>query len=91
LPDVTTVADLRKIPHSLRGLDLLNPMNCTRVPGVQLELPPGVRGSDDPTAPRGAPAVPDPRLLHALACTIVELDKLQCETRPSRGHRPVKR
>jgi hypothetical protein len=75
MPDLRTVADLRKIPSSLRGLDAENPVNRTRIPGVQLELPPGARGTNDPRAPRGAPAVPDARLVDVLARSLHELSR----------------
>ena len=38
------VDDLEDIPQELRGLHPANPVNLTRGGGVQLELPPRVRG-----------------------------------------------
>jgi phage replication-related protein YjqB (UPF0714/DUF867 family) len=37
--------DIEKIPKELRGLHPKNPVNSTRSGGVQLELPPRVRGT----------------------------------------------
>lgn len=45
------VDDLEAIPAPLRGLHPENPVNCARRGGVQLELPPRVRG----LGPRGRP------------------------------------
>jgi phage replication-related protein YjqB (UPF0714/DUF867 family) len=44
LPDYTVVTDLEEIPQALRGLHAENPVNLPRGGGVQLELPPRVRG-----------------------------------------------
>ena len=44
LPDYEIVTDLDEIPQSLRGLHPRNPVNLTRHGGVQVELPPRVRG-----------------------------------------------
>ncbi len=44
LPDYTVVTDLDEIPQALRGLHPENPVNLPRGGGVQLELPPRVRG-----------------------------------------------
>jgi phage replication-related protein YjqB (UPF0714/DUF867 family) len=44
LPDYTVVTDLDDIPQALRGLHPENPVNLPRGGGVQLELPPRVRG-----------------------------------------------
>jgi phage replication-related protein YjqB (UPF0714/DUF867 family) len=44
LPAYDIVDDVNAIPPDLRGLDARNPVNCTRAGGVQLELPPRVRG-----------------------------------------------
>ncbi len=45
LPDYTAETDLERIPTELRGLHPANPVNLARGGGVQLELPPRVRGS----------------------------------------------
>jgi phage replication-related protein YjqB (UPF0714/DUF867 family) len=45
LPDYTVVADLEAIPRELRGLHPSNPVNLPRGGGVQVELPPRVRGT----------------------------------------------
>lgn len=44
LPDYEIVTDLDAIPRELRGLHPNNPVNVPRHGGVQLELPPRVRG-----------------------------------------------
>ena len=44
LPEYTVVTDLEEIPQALRGLHAENPVNLPRGGGVQLELPPRVRG-----------------------------------------------
>jgi phage replication-related protein YjqB (UPF0714/DUF867 family) len=44
LPEYEVLDDLTAIPSGLRGLDPRNPVNRSRGGGVQLELPPRVRG-----------------------------------------------
>jgi phage replication-related protein YjqB (UPF0714/DUF867 family) len=44
LPEYSSVDDLEAIPKELRGLHRDNPVNRPRDGGVQLELPPRVRG-----------------------------------------------
>jgi phage replication-related protein YjqB (UPF0714/DUF867 family) len=44
LPQYTWLDDLERIPSHLRGVHPDNPVNRTRAGGVQLELPPRVRG-----------------------------------------------
>lgn len=45
LPDYTIHTDLPSIPKELRGLHHANPVNLPRSKGVQIELPPRVRGT----------------------------------------------
>jgi phage replication-related protein YjqB (UPF0714/DUF867 family) len=45
LPDYQILDDLDAIPRELRGLHETNPVNLPRRQGVQIELPPRVRGS----------------------------------------------
>ena len=45
LPDYTVVTDLDQIPKDLRGLHPTNPVNLPAQQGVQIELPPRIRGS----------------------------------------------
>ena len=45
LPDYTVETDLEAMPRELRGLHADNPVNLPRQQGVQIELPPRVRGS----------------------------------------------
>jgi phage replication-related protein YjqB (UPF0714/DUF867 family) len=63
LPDYEVVTDLDDIPRELRGLHPANPVNVPRHGGVQLELPPRVRGlgpkwadwtSEEPVPPMAA-------------------------------------
>jgi phage replication-related protein YjqB (UPF0714/DUF867 family) len=44
LPGFTIEDDIDRIPVELRGLHKANPVNLPRHGGVQLELPPRVRG-----------------------------------------------
>ena len=62
LPDFEMIDDLDTIPDGLRGLHPTNPANLARRGGVQLELPPRVRG----LGPRGTPEMRD-ELVAALA------------------------
>ncbi|QXC59439.1 poly-gamma-glutamate hydrolase family protein [Aquihabitans sp. G128] len=55
LPDYEVVTDLDVIPKELRGVHARNPVNRPRLGGVQLELPPRVRGR----APSSPPPGPD--------------------------------
>ena len=52
LPHYEVVTDLDRIPPELRGLHPDNPVNRARAGGVQLELPPRIRG----LSPRSTPA-----------------------------------
>jgi phage replication-related protein YjqB (UPF0714/DUF867 family) len=45
LPDYEIITQLDRIPKELRGLHRDNPVNLPRQQGVQIELPPRVRGS----------------------------------------------
>ena len=45
LPAYDIVTDMDAIPKELRGLHAANPVNLPRQQGVQIELPPRVRGS----------------------------------------------
>lgn len=45
LPAYTIIDDIDEIPENLRGLHQDNPVNVVEHAGVQLELPPRVRGS----------------------------------------------
>jgi phage replication-related protein YjqB (UPF0714/DUF867 family) len=66
LPDSVVVDDLDAIPAGMRGLHPTNPVNLCRQGGVQLELPPGVRGASWRWEDRG-PCTPQPALIEALA------------------------
>ncbi len=44
LPDYSIVDDLDQIPHELRGVHVRNPVNAPRMAGIQIELPPRIRG-----------------------------------------------
>lgn len=45
LPAYDIVTDVERIPKELRGMHPRNPVNLPRAQGVQIELPPRVRGS----------------------------------------------
>ncbi len=45
LPAYDILTDLDRIPRELRGLHATNPVNLPTLQGVQIELPPRVRGS----------------------------------------------
>lgn len=45
LPAYEIATDLERIPNELRGLHARNPVNLPRLQGVQIELPPRVRGT----------------------------------------------
>jgi phage replication-related protein YjqB (UPF0714/DUF867 family) len=45
LPAYDVITDLDRIPAPLRGLHAANPVNLPRAGGVQIELPPRVRGA----------------------------------------------
>lgn len=45
LPEWNVVDDLEAVPAAMRGLHPTNPVNLCRDGGVQLELPPSVRGA----------------------------------------------
>jgi len=55
LPEYEMVADISRMPPELRGLSARNPVNLPPEHGVQLELPPRVRG----ISPFSPPAGPD--------------------------------
>jgi phage replication-related protein YjqB (UPF0714/DUF867 family) len=69
LPDYTIVRDLHEVPAELRGLHPENPVNKLRGGGVQLELPPRVRGLGPVWADWDGPGLPPPTeaLIDALA------------------------
>jgi phage replication-related protein YjqB (UPF0714/DUF867 family) len=66
LPNETVVDDLEDIPVEMRGVHPFNPVNLCRGGGVQIELPPAVRGASWRWEDRG-PCTPDPGLVDALA------------------------
>ena len=45
LPDYTVETDLHRMPRELRGMHHRNPVNLPHHQGVQIELPPRVRGN----------------------------------------------
>lgn len=76
LPDYTVVADLDEIPGELRGLHPRNPVNLPRGGGVQLELPPRVRGTTPHFQGWEGPGHPPPMeaLIGALATAVSTFD-----------------
>jgi phage replication-related protein YjqB (UPF0714/DUF867 family) len=73
LPDYTVVRDLHQVPAELRGLHPDNPVNKLRGGGVQLELPPRVRGLGPVWADWAGPGLPPPTtaLIEALASVAI--------------------
>lgn len=76
LPDYVVVDDVDAIPRDLRGLHPRNPVNLPRLRGVQLELPPRVRGTtphwDAWEGPGHCP--PMEALVEALAAAVASFD-----------------
>jgi phage replication-related protein YjqB (UPF0714/DUF867 family) len=60
LPGYEVVTELDRIPVELRGLDPRNPVNLPCAAGVQLELPPRVRGLSPLSPPPGADGLSAP-------------------------------
>ena len=56
LPGYEVVTELTRIPAELRGLSARNPVNLPPARGVQLELPPRVRGLSPLSPPPGTMA-----------------------------------
>jgi phage replication-related protein YjqB (UPF0714/DUF867 family) len=73
LPDYTIIDDIDSIPEELRGQHSLNPVNLPIEHGVQLELPPRVRGTtphwESWKGPGHVPPVE--ALIEALAATAI--------------------
>ncbi|GAC1477615.1 MAG: hypothetical protein NVS1B12_13070 [Acidimicrobiales bacterium] len=67
LPDWRVVDHLDEIPAEMRGLHPDNPVNRVRGAGVQLELPPGVRGASGRWTDGNTGCVPADGLVEALA------------------------
>lgn len=74
LPDWAVLDDLADLPPGMRGLHPDNPVNLCRGGGVQLELPPGVRGASGRWADDNSASVPEPALVAALASAARGLD-----------------
>ncbi|QYG95730.1 hypothetical protein HC251_23475 [Iamia sp. SCSIO 61187] len=76
LPDYEVVDDLDAIPAELRGLHPANPVNVPPGGGVQLELPPRVRGTSplSPPPDRDGLTAPTRALAVALAKAAAEWD-----------------
>ena len=60
LPDYGMVDDLERIPAELRGVHPQNPVNLPPAGGVQVELPPRVRGLTPHWASWDGPGLPPP-------------------------------
>jgi phage replication-related protein YjqB (UPF0714/DUF867 family) len=74
LPDYTLVRELHRVPAELRGLHPDNPVNLVRGGGVQLELPPRVRGLGPVWADWAGPGLPPPTEALITALTQVAVD-----------------
>jgi phage replication-related protein YjqB (UPF0714/DUF867 family) len=72
LPEYAVVTDLDDIPTELRGLHRHNPVNVPRDGGVQIELPPRVRGISPFSPPPGPDGLSPPTraLIDALAASL---------------------
>lgn len=72
LPDYDIVTDLQAIPAGLRGLHRRNPVNLPPDGGVQLELPPRVRGRSPLSPPSGPDGLSPPTraLIDSLAAAV---------------------
>lgn len=66
LPEWPIVDDLGAIPREMRGLHPDNPVNLVRGSGVQLELPPSVRGASGRWVDPNIDCIPEPGLVEAL-------------------------
>jgi phage replication-related protein YjqB (UPF0714/DUF867 family) len=67
LPDYEVLDDLDAIPDGLRGLHPDNPVNLPSQGGVQLELPPRVRGTSPLSPPRDRDGLSEPTRALAVA------------------------
>jgi phage replication-related protein YjqB (UPF0714/DUF867 family) len=67
MPEWTIVDDLDAIPAPMRGVHADNPVNHPRRQGVQIELPPGPRGSSGRWMDDNSMCTPDPQLIEGLA------------------------
>jgi phage replication-related protein YjqB (UPF0714/DUF867 family) len=73
LPGYEVITDLDRIPVELRGLSSRNPVNLPRAQGVQLELPPRVRGLSPLSPPPGGDGFSPPtRQLIEVLATVAE-------------------
>jgi phage replication-related protein YjqB (UPF0714/DUF867 family) len=70
LPGFNVTDDLSAIPAELRGLHLDNPVNRPRQGGVQLELPPRVRGASVSRADQPDACIPVPGVIEAVAAAV---------------------
>ena len=72
LPDYHVVDDLAEVPVEMRGLHRHNPVNRCREHGVQLELPPSVRGATGRWMDDNSDCSPEPGLVDALTETALQ-------------------
>lgn len=73
LEDYDVVTDIDAIPAELRGLHARNPVNVPAAHGVQIELPPRVRGLSPLSPPKGPDGLSPPTraLVDALAAAAI--------------------
>ncbi|MCU1454722.1 MAG: hypothetical protein JWN46_2868 [Acidimicrobiales bacterium] len=71
LPGYEAIHDLERIPAGLRGMHARNPVNLPSEGGVQIELPPRVRGRSPLSPPLGPDGLSPPTsaLIDALAAS----------------------
>ena len=66
LPEWNIIDDIDDLPAGMRGLHPTNPVNLCRDGGVQLELPPQVRGASGRWVDPNTDCRPEPGLVDAL-------------------------
>ncbi len=79
--------DLDAMPDGLRGVHRRNPVNRCRGAGVQLELPPGVRGLTPRWADWSGPGLPPPT--EAVVAALAEAGRTWARQGASRSMRQV--
>lgn len=92
LPGYRVIDDMELVPPEMRGLHASNPVNRPVNGGVQLELPPRIRGSwpATPTSP-ARPPTPHPGIAAAIAATIADYSASAVTGTPSTSNVPPAR
>jgi phage replication-related protein YjqB (UPF0714/DUF867 family) len=79
VPGYVVVNDLDRLPPTMRGLHPANPVNLPVDGGVQVELPPDIRGTTWRWTDTG-PASPDPSLIEGLSAAVRRLERRYSST-----------